>query len=145
MKISGPLQAEIFKTTLGLMVAGVVLYYGKKFVDAASSRLGSIADAPAQAVAAIGDAVGATGAAVVEAATSGIEKANDNIKQTVPTSGQSVAANVIQTQKASGFSLPLGLSVGAAVGQSMGDKLLNALGLKQNTLPAFDAGQGAEW
>lgn len=145
MKISGPLQAEIFKTTLGLMVAGVVLYYGKKFVDAASSKLGSIADAPSAAVTAIGDAVGATGAAVVEATKSGIEKANANIKQTAPTSGQSVAANVIQTQKASGFALPLGLSVGAAVGQSMGDKLLTSLGLKQSPIPAFDAGQGAEW
>jgi len=52
---------------------------------------------------------------------------------------------VIQTQKASGFALPVSLSVAAAAGQSLGDKLLNALGVKQNNMPAFDAGQGSEW
>jgi len=46
MKISGPLQAEIFKTTLAVIAAGVVVYYGKKFVDAASAKLGQVANAP---------------------------------------------------------------------------------------------------
>lgn len=145
MKISGPLQAEIFKTTLAVIAAGVVVYYGKKFVDAASAKLGSVADAPAAAVTAIGDAIGSAGAAVVEATKSGIEKANENVKQVAPTSGNTFAGNVIQTQRASGFALPVSLSVAAAAGQSLGDKLLNALGVKQNNMPAFDAGQGSEW
>jgi hypothetical protein len=132
MKISGPLQAEIFKTTLGVIAAGVVIYYGKKFVDAASQKLGSIADAPAAAVTALGDAIGSAGAAAVEAAKTGIEKAAENVQQIAPTQGATIAENVAKTQKASGFAMPLPLSIGAAAGVSLGDKLLSALGIKKS-------------
>ena len=107
--------------------------------------MGSIANAPAEAVAAIGDAVGSAGAAVVEATKSGIEKASENIKQTAPSASTTFAGNVIQTQRASGGALPVSLSVGAAAGTSLANKLLEALGVKNSSLPAFDAGQGAEW
>lgn len=132
MRISGPLQAEIFKTTLGVIAAGIVLYYGKKFVDAAGKKLGSIADAPAAAVTALGDAVGATGAAIVDTAKSGIEAAAANVKQIAPIAENPVIVNTARTQKSSGFAIPAPIAAGFAIGQSMGDKLLSALGVKSS-------------
>lgn len=75
MRLSGESQAELIKAAFVVAAAGVIVYYGKKFVDAASSKLGSIANAPAEAVTALGDAVGSIGAAAVDSAKSGIEKA----------------------------------------------------------------------
>lgn len=75
MTLSGQSQAELIKAAMVVALAGVIVYYGKKFVDAASSKLGSVADAPSKIVTAIGDAVGSAGAAVVEGTKSGIEKA----------------------------------------------------------------------
>ena len=75
MTLSGQSQAELIKAALIVAMAGVIVYYGKKFVDGASAKLGSIANAPAEAVTAIGNAVGAAGAAVIDSAKSGIEKA----------------------------------------------------------------------
>ena len=75
MTLSGQSQAELIKAALIVAMAGVVVYYGKKFIDGASAKLGSIANAPAEAVTAIGNAVGSAGAAVIESAKSGIEKA----------------------------------------------------------------------
>jgi len=78
MKVSGELQAEIFKAAMVMTVAGVILYYGKKFVDSASAKLGSIPDTIGEAVTSVGSAVGATGSA----ALSGIEQAMKNTSQT---------------------------------------------------------------
>ena len=66
MTLSGQSQAELIKAALVVAVAGVIVYYGKKFVDGFTSQVGSIADAPAKAITAIGGAVGAAGAAVVD-------------------------------------------------------------------------------
>ena len=82
MTLSGQSQAELIKAALVVAVAGVIVYYGKKFVDGFTSQVGSIADAPAKAITAIGGAVGAAGAAVVEASKSGIERAMDATKTT---------------------------------------------------------------
>lgn len=82
MRLSGQSQAELIKAALVVAVAGVIVYYGKKFVDGFTSQVGSIADAPAKAITAIGGAVGAASAAVVEASKSGIEKAMDATKTT---------------------------------------------------------------
>ena len=75
MTLSGQSQAELIKAALIVAMAGVVVYYGKKFIDGASEKLGSIADAPAKAFTAVGNAVGSAGAAVINSAKSGIEKA----------------------------------------------------------------------
>lgn len=75
MTLSGQSQAELIKAALVIAMAGVVVYYGKKFIDGASEKLGSIADAPAKAFTAVGNAVGSAGAAVINSAKSGIEKA----------------------------------------------------------------------
>lgn len=74
MKISGELQAEIFKSALVLAGAGVIIFFGKKFVDGLSQKLGSIPDTLGKAATAVGGAIGATGAA----ALSGIEQAVQN-------------------------------------------------------------------
>lgn len=75
MTLSGQSQAELIKAALVVAVAGVIVYYGKKFVDGFTSQVGSIADAPAKIATALGGAVGSASAAVVEASKSGIEKA----------------------------------------------------------------------
>jgi uncharacterized protein (DUF697 family) len=82
MTLSGQSQAELVKATLVLVAAGVIVYYGKKFIDGFTSKVGSIADAPSKIATAIGGAVGSAGAAVVEASKSGIEKAMDSQKTT---------------------------------------------------------------
>lgn len=76
MTLSGQSQAELIKAALVVATAGVIVYYGKKFVDGFTSKVGSIADAPAKAFTAIGGALGSAGAAVIEASQSGIEKAS---------------------------------------------------------------------
>ena len=75
MTLSGQSQAELIKAALVLTAAGIIVYYGKKFVDGFTSQVGSIADAPAKIITAIGGAVGSAGAAVIDASKSGIEKA----------------------------------------------------------------------
>ena len=75
MRLSGQSQAELIKAALVVATAGVIVYYGKKFIDGFSAKAGSIVDAPAKAFTALGDAVGAASAAVVDASKSGIEKA----------------------------------------------------------------------
>jgi chromosome segregation ATPase len=82
MTLSGQSQAELIKAALVIAAAGVIVYYGKKFVDGFTSQVGSLADAPAKAFTAVGAAVGSAGAAVVEASKSGIEKAMDSQKTT---------------------------------------------------------------
>lgn len=82
MTLSGQSQAELIKAALVIAAAGVIVYYGKKFVDGFTSQVGSIADAPSKIVTAIGGAVGSASAAVVEASKSGIEKAMDSQKTT---------------------------------------------------------------
>lgn len=82
MTLSGQSQAELIKAALVVAVAGVIVYYGKKFVDGFSQSASSIVDAPAKAIAALGNAAGAASAATVEAAKSGIEKAMDVQKTT---------------------------------------------------------------
>jgi hypothetical protein len=88
MKLSGQSQAELIKAALVVAAAGVIVYYGKKFVDGFTSKVGSLADAPAKAVTALGAAIGSAGSAVVESAKAGIEKANENIKQTAKEGGK---------------------------------------------------------
>lgn len=75
MRLSGQSQAELIKAALVLVTAGVIVYYGKKFVDGLSEKAGAIIDAPAKVFTALGGAVGAAGAAAVDATKSGIEKA----------------------------------------------------------------------
>jgi uncharacterized protein (DUF697 family) len=75
MTLSGQSQAELIKAALVVAVAGVIVYYGKKFVDGFTSQVGSIADAPAKAITALGGAIGSASASVVNASKSGIEKA----------------------------------------------------------------------
>jgi len=82
MRLSGQSQAELIKAALVVATAGVIVYYGKKFIDGFSAKAGSIIDAPAKAITAIGDAVGSVSAAAVESAKSGIEKAMDATKTT---------------------------------------------------------------
>jgi hypothetical protein len=132
MKLSGQSQAEIIKAALIIAAAGVIVYYGKKFVDGFSSKLGELADAPAKAFVALGDAVGSAGAAVVETAKSGIEKANENISQVAPKTETSIAVNAATVSRSSGFAIPLPLAAAASAGVSLGDKLLNALGMKKS-------------
>ena len=85
MKLSGQSQAELIKATLVLVAAGVIVYYGKKFVDSVTSKIPDIATIPEKIVVAAGDALGTAGAAVVETAKSGIEKANDKLKSKIST------------------------------------------------------------
>lgn len=75
MTLSGQGQAELIKAALVVATAGVIVYYGKKFVDGFTSKVGSIADAPAKAITAIGGAIGSASASVIDASKSGIEKA----------------------------------------------------------------------
>jgi len=82
MRLSGQSQAELIKAALVVATAGVIVYYGKKFIDGFASKAGSIIDAPAKAITAIGDAVGSVSATVVDSAKSGIEKAMDATKTT---------------------------------------------------------------
>jgi len=82
MRLSGQSQAELIKAALVVATAGVIVYYGKKFIDGFSAKAGSIVDAPAKIATAIGDAVGSASSAVVESAKSGIEKAMDATKTT---------------------------------------------------------------
>lgn len=82
MKLSGQSQAELIKAALVVAAAGVIVYYGKKFVDGFTSQLPSLADAPSKAITAVGAAIGSASAAVVEASKSGIEKAMDATKTT---------------------------------------------------------------
>lgn len=130
MKLSGQSQAEIIKAALIVAAAGVIVYYGKKFVDGFTSKVGQIADAPAKAITAIGGAVGAAGAAAVDAAKSGIEKASENIVQVAPKADTSIAKNAVTISRSSGYALPLPLAAAASAGVSLGDRLSIALGLK---------------
>lgn len=82
MTLSGQSQAELIKAALVLTAAGIIVYYGKKFVDGITSKAGSIVDLPEKVVTAIGEAVGEAGSAVVTASKSGIEKAMDSQKTT---------------------------------------------------------------
>ena len=123
MTLSGQSQAELIKAALVVAMAGVIVYYGKKFVDSASAKLGSIANAPAEAVTAIGNAVGAAGAAVIDSAKSGIEK----------------AASATQTQGGT----PI-LTTTKILGVGAQNLVDNLLGNKPK-LPAFDAGSGEGW
>jgi uncharacterized protein (DUF697 family) len=82
MTLSGQSQAELIKAALVLTAAGIIVYYGKKFVDGVTSKAGSIVDLPEKVVTAIGEAVGEAGSAVVTASKSGIEKAMDSQKTT---------------------------------------------------------------
>jgi len=77
MKVSGELQAEIFKAAMVMTVAGLVIYFGKKFVDGLSEKVGNIPDTLGKAASALGGAVGSAGSAAV----SGIEKAVANTAQ----------------------------------------------------------------
>lgn len=123
MTLSGQSQAELIKAALVVAMAGVIVYYGKKFVDGASAKLGSIANAPAEAITALGDAVGTASAAVINSAKSGIEKA----ASATQTQG---GTPILTTTKI--------LSVGA---QNLVDNLLG----NKPKLPAFDAGSGEGW
>jgi hypothetical protein len=78
MKVSGELQAEIFKAAMVMTVAGVVIYFGKKFVDGLSAKVGNIPNALGEAAVAVGGAVGSASTA----ALSGIEKAVKNTSET---------------------------------------------------------------
>lgn len=134
MKLSGQSQAELIKATLVLVTAGVIVYYGKKFVDSVTSKIPDIATLPEKIVVAAGDALGSAGAAVVETAKSGIEKANDNISQVAPKSNESIAVNAAKVSRASGFTIPLPFAAAASAGVSLGDNLLKALGLKSKSV-----------
>lgn len=122
MTLSGQSQAELIKAALVVAMAGVIVYYGKKFVDGASAKLGSLANAPAEAVTAIGNAVGSAGAAVIDSAKSGIEK----------------AASATQTQ--GGTPILTTTKILSLNAQNLVDNLLG-----KPKLPAFDAGAGEGW
>lgn len=123
MQLSGQSQAELIKAALVIAMAGVIVYYGKKFVDGASAKLGSIADAPAKAFTAVGNAVGAASAAVIDSAKSGIEK----------------AASATQTQ--GGTPILTTTKLLSLNAQNLVDNLLG----NKPKLPAFDAGAGEGW
>lgn len=133
MRLSGQSQAELIKAALVIATAGVIVYYGKKFVDSVTAKIPDVASIPEKIVTAVGDAVGSAGAAALEATKSGIEKASENIAQSAPSANTPIAVNVAKVQKASGFAMPLGLTVAAATSVSLGEKLLQALGLKSKS------------
>lgn len=122
MTLSGQSQAELVKATLVLIAAGVIVYYGKKFVDSVTSKIPDIATIPEKIVVAAGDALGSAGAAVVTASKSGIEKAMDN-------------------QKTTGGNVPLNsLKLFGAYSKMATDSLMG----KSYNVP-FDSGSGQGW
>jgi uncharacterized protein (UPF0333 family) len=132
MRLSGQSQAELIKAALVLAAAGVIVYYGKKFVDSFTSKIPDIATIPEKVITAAGDALGSASAAVVEVAKSGIEKANDNIAQVAPKQNTSIAANAVNVSRSSGFAVSLPFAVASSAGVSLGEKLLSALGIKKS-------------
>jgi hypothetical protein len=122
MKLSGQSQAELIKAALVIATAGVIVYYGKKFVDSFTAKIPDIATIPEKIVSAAGDALGSASAAVVNASKSGIEKAMD-VRQTT-------AGNV-----------PLNtLKIISTYSKNLGDTLLG----KTYNVP-FDSGKGEGW
>jgi hypothetical protein len=122
MRLSGQSQAELIKAALVVATAGVIVYYGKKFIDGFAAKAGSIVDAPAKIVTAIGDAVGTASAAAVEGAKSGIEKAMDSSKTTA------------------GVAPLTTLKLMSAYGKNLSDTLMG----KTYNVP-FDAGSDGNW
>jgi hypothetical protein len=122
MTLSGQSQAELIKAALVVAVAGVIVYYGKKFVDGFTSQVGSIADAPAKAITALGGALGSASAAVVDASKSGIEKA-------------------MSTNTATAGNVPLNtFKIIGAYSKNLADTLTG----KSYNQP-FDSGSGSGW
>jgi hypothetical protein len=122
MTLSGQSQAELVKAALIVAAAGVIVYYGKKFVESVTSKVPDIATIPEKIVVAVGDAVGSAGAAVVEASKSGIEKAMD-------------------AQKTTGGNVPLNsLKLFGTYSKMATDSLMG----KSYNVP-FDSGSGQGW
>lgn len=122
MTLSGQSQAELIKATLVLVAAGVVVYYGKKFVDSVTAKIPDIATIPEKVITAAGDAIGTAGAAVVSASKSGIEKAMD-------------------AQKTTAGNVPLNsMKIAGAYSQAFVNKITG-----KTYTEKFDAGTGEGW
>lgn len=71
MKISGPLQAELFKAVLVTVVAGGIVWFGKKMFDRLAANVTSVADIPGKISQAVGEVVDAGVQAVKKTAVEG--------------------------------------------------------------------------
>jgi hypothetical protein len=125
MRLSGQSQAELIKAALVVATAGVIVYYGKKFVDSFTAKIPDIASIPEKIVTAAGDALGSASAAVVDTAKSGIEKASES-------------ANVKVTQ--AGNPVTTSAKIGIMYAQNATDNLLQYFGLKSEPVSGLDLG-----
>lgn len=66
MKISGQLQAELFKAVVVTIIAGGIVYMGKRFFDKVSEKVTTITDIPSKVV-----------ETVVETVNAGVEKVQE--------------------------------------------------------------------
>lgn len=71
MKISGPLQAELFKAVAVTLVAGGVIWFGKKMFDKLAENVAGVANIPERITKAVGEVIDAGVTAVKETAVEG--------------------------------------------------------------------------